>query len=90
MKRSIWKYEIPVRDKPCTHEMPANTTIVHVAGQWERPTLWAIVDTEAELVERTFVITGTGHPADDGKYVGSALCGPYVWHVWELLTDGSR
>lgn len=58
--------------------------IVQVAMQHNELQLWAIVDTEADLVSRDFSIIGTGHAApDDGRHVGSAQDGAFVWHVFE-------
>lgn len=52
------------------------------------PMLWAQVDTDAPTVERLIAIVGTGNPApavddEDSIYVGSAICGPFVWHVFD-------
>jgi len=41
---------------------------------------------ESEPTERTFRVVGTCDPVHDNEqYVGTALDGPYAWHVVEVL-----
>lgn len=94
---TIWKYELRVADVQKV-EMPTGAQLLHVAGQridehtddhirhLTAPMLWAKVDTDAPRAHRLIGVVGTGNPApadDEGVYVGSALCGPYVWHVYD-------
>lgn len=52
------------------------------------PTLWALVDTEAELEPRQFRVFGTGHAVPPGaQHVGSYQAEPFVWHVFEIVDD---
>ena len=67
---TIWKYELDLEQR-------------------QVPMIWAqVFPTEAphSIDEtRTFELVGTGHPIPlDGIYLGTALCGIYVWHVYEI------
>ena len=76
-------------------EMPKNARILHVGGQGEKVCLWALVDTDHLNELRHFRIYPTGGAlpedlkedprlADYGDtYIGTAHCGPFVWHVFE-------
>jgi hypothetical protein len=69
--------------------MPEGANVLHVASQSGVPTLWCDVDPQAAEVAREFEITGTGHPTSekDRTYLGTAHCGSYVWHVWEVADE---
>ena len=85
--RTIWKYELEIADEAQKFRMPEGARLIFEATQQGSPCLWAEVDPEAPLVERWFVVHGTGHDIDhDGDYVGSglALGGQFVWHVYEV------
>jgi hypothetical protein len=72
--RTVWKYPVAISDKPTVHAIPHNDVIVHVALQEGLPTLWAIVESDQETEERTFVVTGTGHPVpEDASYIGTVM-----------------
>jgi len=68
---TIWKFGLSVTDGPQTLEIPKRAELLHVADQHGIPTLWMLVDTDAELVTRHFVVHGTGHPIDLGSFVES-------------------
>lgn len=93
--RTIWKYEIGPQDVQRIG-MPKGARLIHVAGQHVEehgpgfaragmlPMLWALVDPAAPMVERLIALVGTGHPCpDEGDYVGSAVCDPFVWHIFD-------
>lgn len=84
--RAVWKFPVPLLAGEATHRMPAGAQVVHVAGQDGTPTVWAVVDPGSFMTEaRTFRVVGTGQEIPgDAAYVGTAHCGPYVWHVWEI------
>jgi len=87
---TIWKYDFETRPGKQVKLMPAGARILSVAEQWERLTLWALVNTEVAHVERVFEIIGTGGVLVDVPsegYVGTVLIGPYVWHLFELLSE---
>ena len=68
--------------------MPAGAEILHVEVQHGVPCLWALVETDRELVQRAFRIFGTGHRIDVPvrKHVASFLMhdGSLVWHLFEV------
>ncbi len=52
---------------------------------------WFVVDPDADLLSRRFLLRGTGHPLDleaTGRFVGTVLDGPFVWHVFEAPEAG--
>lgn len=68
-------------------EMPAGAQILHVGVQMEQIVcIWALVDENAPMEERSFAVVGTGHPVPENTaHVGSVLMhgGAFVWHVFE-------
>jgi hypothetical protein len=82
--KSIWKYQLTINDDIQTVHMPAGARVVFVADQDEEPTMWAEVDGSAPTEARRFRIHGTGHPIYGSWYVGTAICGRFVWHVYEV------
>ncbi len=93
----IHKYTIDARSSgvDVSVEMPKGARILHVAGQRENLCIWALVDTDhlGELHHFRVYPTGAALPEDfkegpsfteDGdRYIGTAHCGPFVWHVFE-------
>lgn len=95
--RAVWKYELPL-DRNILLNMPQHAELVAVHNQrtqvagdtgWRDenvPTVWALVDTARPMVTRRLYVVGTGHEAPEpfeAKYVGTAVCGAYVWHVFD-------
>lgn len=90
--RTIYRYELPLKDR-VTVRMPAFSTVI--AAEASRTTdaaidIWAVVCTHPEvvLVEREYVIVGTGNPLPDdaGAFVATVIThnGRFVWHVFEV------
>jgi hypothetical protein len=49
-----------------------------------------MVDTNAPLEERRFVVVGTGHELHYNMvHVGTVFENPYVWHIMELKYESS-
>lgn len=73
------------------YDLPRGAKVLHVNHQLgPLPTLWYLFDVENlhDLQRRFFRVFGTGHEFGDGdalSHVGSAICGPYVWHVFEVV-----
>lgn len=72
-------------------EMPVGALVLDVAHQRGAICLWAMVDPDAPLQNRSFAVIGTGYVIPDEKYV--SLCHvktvhakPFVWHVFEVFT----
>lgn len=87
MSREIYKYRVSVNDAWHEFEIPSPARIIHVASQGPGVvSLWAEIDNEGENTARSFRIYATGQGIPDGAaYVGTALDGMFVWHVYERL-----
>ena len=71
--RTVYKWPISdVRDE-IVLDMPEGAEVLTFRMQYDVPTLWALVDPEAEIVPRHFRLAGTGHPIDEDElgYIGS-------------------
>jgi hypothetical protein len=92
MPTTIWKYEI----HGGSMLLPKGAILLCVQAQEGNPCLWAEVNPqEAEMVPRNFLIYGTGWVIADIKnikkvYVGTYQQGPYVWHVYEDISNGDQ
>lgn len=86
MSRSVWKYEIPVDDQwhPVPTPLPAVVVNVDSKGALGTVAVWAEVTTNSgETSKRRMRAFGTGQPIPKGAvYVGTALAGPLVWHIY--------
>ena len=84
--RTVWKFPLDVKDGMQAVPMPRGSKIVHVAQQGGRPTLWAEVESTQIMVDRHFVVVGTGHPVPDILvfHRGSCFQGDFVWHIYEM------
>jgi hypothetical protein len=78
----IWRYVVPVDDR--WHELVLSGAILHVASRRaDEVDVWALSSGGPE-VAREFRVFGTGHPLPEGvTHRGTALDGPYVWHLME-------
>lgn len=82
----VWKYTLELSDEPQVLSIPKGAEILTVAGQHDKPALWALVEPTAVREPRTFRVFGTGRPVPYGlQFVGTAIChgGSLVWHVFE-------
>ena len=90
MSKTIWKYEIEITDIQDV-KMPKDAEILTVQAQRGCIGIWAIVNSEeTEIVRRTIIIKGTGHPINPEynlKYIGTFQIygGELVFHVFEKL-----
>ena len=81
--RTIWKFPLEVEDVQHVF-MPAGAEILTVQVQSGLCVMWAICDPGAHQVRRLIRIAGTGHPAPEGKYIGTCQDGlGLVWHVFD-------
>lgn len=96
MKKRIWKYQLKVQAGEQVIQMPSGAEILHIESQrkdyiTKRPALWALVDFERHLVDRTLFCVGTGKNFDE--YTNSMVyLGTYqidddfeVIHVFEKI-----
>ena len=89
MAEAIWKFPIdPIPysgDVSVFLPVKARILTMQVDNKTGVPTMWAVVDPEADKTRRQFVVVGTGDsPPDKAEYVGTYQAGPYVWHVFEV------
>lgn len=84
MISKIFKY--PMMTATETFNLPEGAEILHVGQQAGGPVLWAKVDPEANLQERTFKVVMTGEPFDSLglEHLGTVMIGPLVVHVFEV------
>ena len=81
--KTVWKFPLTGVESIIT--MPAKAKIVSAAIKDKTMVLWAEVDTEAPLDDRTFVVKGTGHRLNDLEfYVATIQDPPFVWHIYEV------
>lgn len=84
--RTVWKFKIMDEHgvQAGRVPMPSGAAPLHVGMQDGWLCLWAEVDPSSPIADRGFAVVGTGHPVPDGaRCVGSALDGPFVWHLYE-------
>ena len=97
-KRAVWKYPMgDWRTGMFSTVMPQGSRILSLQEQEVNDELcmWALVDPEAPMVQRHFVIVGTGHVFDSvpennlsaDNFVGTfqILKGALVFHVFEVF-----
>ena len=101
--RTVHKFPLSLTDAGInkgivTVDMPKDAIVLSIQTQSvvpfpgqpgeQVPTIWAQVNTEADIVVRTFVVIGTGHPLPEKQpvvYWGTVQTGPFVWHIYEVL-----
>lgn len=86
--RVIYKYPFNL-DQVQTIEMPEAAQILKIDLVNNEYYLWALVNTDEAIVERTIEIFGTGHEIPEGaayrKYLGTVNNAPFIWHVFERI-----
>ncbi len=86
--KAIWKYYVGPGDGRYEVIMPVRSEVIAVMEQGGQLHVWAEVNIAAsgksEPKPRVFYVVGTGCPVPPkaNTYLGSAICGPYVWHVY--------
>jgi len=92
--RVIFKYEVPIKDE-FEITLPYGANICLFASQEpdpRTPKLWiehSGTGSSCGDVVRSFRLFGTGHSIPDNPYlahVGSVICEPFVWHLYEDLS----
>lgn len=81
----VWKFTLDVTGEQFV-EMPADADLLHVAEQYGKLALWALViPTGQRQVERRILVRGTGHSVWPFPYVGTVVTagGSLVWHVFD-------
>ncbi len=97
----VWKFLLPVKSDmfvasglgPFELEMPRGASVLTVAIQDDKPTLWALVDPVQPMEKRQFLLAGTGKheiPAQGFLYVGTFQMGWFVGHVFQEICMGEK
>lgn len=84
--RTIWKISVPVDDQRHIFDLPPGP-IVHAGRQHHsyQVEVWVEVELDEPTLPRAFQCYGTGHLIPgDVDYVGTAIDGQFVWHVYEV------
>lgn len=91
---TIWKYGIYPIDNVQTYDMPAGAEIASFGKDANGDLcFWAIVNTDAPMIEKRMWCVGTGWPLDDigmaqeVAYIGMVVNGPYIWHLIEEVGE---
>lgn len=88
--RTVWKFPLQQVTK-LQVPISASVNLVGLDPTTGDPALWVELDSDAEKVERTFAIYGTGHDINSAfgcqppLHVGSVIHGVFVWHVYEVF-----
>lgn len=85
--RRVLRWEIPVDDGWRSFTLPASD-VLHV--DVKKPgvvSFWTIGDDARSWQVRRFRVFGTGQPLppEAGRYIGTAMDGPLVWHLFEYI-----
>jgi len=100
---AIWKYPFPIEDT-FTLEIPKGAQVVHVGAQphsrdpsTEVPTLWCLVNKDAEKVPVEFTLVGTGHLLSEEFVENSIHLGTFfmaggrlVWHLFAKIDMSNK
>ena len=83
---TIHKFQVPLVDIPVLF-MPKGSNILSFQVQNNIPVIWALVDDEAVMENKRFIMLGTGHPASNVidhlcKYIGTIQLDGLVWHLF--------
>ena len=94
MSKTIHKYFAPCSPKgSLVVAIDAQGVFIHVDIQKDGACMWFIVDPNATLTKRYFIIVGTGHPIPEvARYLGTYQqqdmhWKTFVWHVFEVERD---
>jgi hypothetical protein len=81
---TIYKYQFETTDEFFL-QMPEGSRILSVHVQRDKPCMWAAVDPGRLLIDRRFVVYGTGHPIDPAEYDSLSFVGTYLLHGGQLV-----
>lgn len=88
--KKIYKYPVPEIVDEQEIMMPVDAQILCVQLQHGEPCMWAMVDSDLNLIKRKFRIIGAGHPIEDFdslNYIDTFQLagGQLVFHVFEKI-----
>ena len=82
--KTIYKYNLAPLQTTVLN-MPQGSNVVAFDIQGDSFCIWAIVNTDNPIVERTFTIVGTGWELKGNEcYIGMVQQNGFVWHCLEL------
>ncbi len=85
MSHQVWKFLLTPGRKSQQVSMPRGATVLHCAEQRGAVALWAMAAPDAPREARFFSVYCTGEDLGPGEqYVGTAMVGPFVLHVFEV------
>lgn len=82
--KTIFKYPTEITDEQIVM-MPKDAHALSTQIQNGRLCIWALVDTDNELVERRVRVFGTGNPVDlqgNWQFLGTVQERVFVWHIF--------
>jgi hypothetical protein len=84
MRRTVWKYDLPLADE-FTITIPTAHKVVHIGPDANDVIcMWVEVDAEVDVHNFTFHVEGTGHQLRPWcVHQGTWVAAPYVWHLYE-------
>lgn len=91
MPMRVYKYKVE-KHKPDV-EMPKGAQILCIDYQDGAPTMWAMVDRDADTETRRFHVIGTGWDVPEGgvyrgtcfeREATTGFPNGFVWHIWEV------
>jgi len=79
----IYKYRVQM--EPFTLELPGLAIVLDVQLQHGIPTMWVLLDIQANTAKRAFFVVGTGHPIPypEARYLATWQEDMFVWHLFE-------
>jgi len=89
--KTVWKY--PTKPDMFDLSLPVGAQVVHFDMQQGEPTIWVLVDTDAQRELRLFLVAGTGHTVpDDTRHIASCIDRNLglVWHLFEPLSQAKE
>lgn len=84
--KTVYKYHITYDG---VLQLPIGAEILTVGMQDDRITMWALIDSDAELEIRVFAVYGTGWQIQEPnvKFISTVFDGAYVWHLFEVFNE---
>lgn len=89
--KTIWKFPFAITDHQAI-DMPEGAKLLSAELQGDQPCLWALVEDDADMVPRLFIVKGTGHPFQfkghpespvELSHVSTFQQGTLVWHLFD-------
>lgn len=84
--KKIYKYVLGIGWENQAIKMPKHSVILSIQVQNTQICVWAEVEENQPIVDKVFVIIGTGHSFDKdilGQYLATVQQGEFVWHIYE-------